>query len=205
MNQEHLIPFHSILRRIFYAMSKMRLRKYHMPVRAGNHHQRQNKRLRLYKSMPGLPDLLHSGDLMRIMRHGKGQNKDHHNHEACERMSKLRKSLVELIYEIGEYSGCHQMPERSFYWKGRQFPVCARCTGVGIGQALALLLWVIDIPLSMCLCFLTLMGLDWGLQECKIKESTNYRRLFTGILGGFGLFSIYVKAGKWMIRKLRRQ
>lgn len=120
-------------------------------------------------------------------------------------MSKLRESVVNLIYEIGDYSGCHQLPERSFFWKGRQFPVCARCTGVSIGQALALLLHIIDIPISMSLCFLSIMGIDWGLQELKIKESTNYRRLFTGILGGFGLFSIYIRIGKRALRKLRRK
>ena len=38
--------------------------------------------------------------------------------------------------------------------------------------------------------FFFIMGFDWGIQELNIKESNNYRRLITGILGGFGLFSI---------------
>lgn len=180
----------------------MRLRKCHLSIPAGDYHQRQDQGIWLYQGMSGLSDLLHSRNPVRIMRHGKRQNKDHHHYEACKHMSKLRKPLVKLIYEIGEYSGCHRMPERSFFWKGRQFPVCARCTGVGIGQTLALLLWVIDFPLSMCLCFLALMGIDWGLQEFRIKESTNYRRLFTGIMGGFGLFSLYIKAGRSIMKRL---
>ena len=25
--------------------------------------------------------------------------------------------------------GCHCRADRSFFWRGRQFPLCARCTG----------------------------------------------------------------------------
>jgi uncharacterized membrane protein len=32
---------------------------------------------------------------------------------------------------------CHQLPERSFYWGSVQFAVCARCTGLYLGAALA--------------------------------------------------------------------
>ena len=32
---------------------------------------------------------------------------------------------------------CHQLPERSFYWGAAQFAVCARCTGIYLGGALA--------------------------------------------------------------------
>lgn len=32
---------------------------------------------------------------------------------------------------------CHQRPERSFFLHGRQLPVCARCTGLYAGAAIA--------------------------------------------------------------------
>jgi uncharacterized membrane protein len=32
---------------------------------------------------------------------------------------------------------CHQRPDRSFFLEGRQVPVCARCTGLYAGAALA--------------------------------------------------------------------
>ena len=32
---------------------------------------------------------------------------------------------------------CHQRPERSFFVSGRQMPVCARCTGLYAGAAVA--------------------------------------------------------------------
>ena len=107
-------------------------------------------------------------------------------------MSKLRLSLVDLLWELGAYSGCHRMPERSFFYKGRQFPVCARCTGVCLGQFSAIAANIFfPVPLRLSVLLLSLMGIDWGLQEAGIHPSTNFRRFFTGILGGFGLFSCY--------------
>lgn len=100
--------------------------------------------------------------------------------------------MVALLYELGEYSGCHRMPERSFFYKGRQFPVCARCTGVCLGQFMAIAANIFfSIPARFSFLFLALMGLDWSLQETGIKPSTNPRRFLTGILGGFGLFNCY--------------
>lgn len=116
-------------------------------------------------------------------------------------MSQLRQTILEWLRYAGNASGCHQMAERSFFFHGKQFPVCARCTGVSIGQLLALILgffW--RVPVALSTAFLTAMGIDWGLQTAGIKESTNIRRLFTGILGGFGLFSIYLS----IFRKLWR-
>ncbi len=96
--------------------------------------------------------------------------------------------------EIGGKTGCHQMPERSFFIKGRQFPVCARCAGVYFG-------WLISIALifayrprlyiiaAFCLC----MFIDWFLQKKNILESNNVRRFITGILGGYALMSLYIE------------
>jgi uncharacterized membrane protein len=40
------------------------------------------------------------------------------------------------IYGIGAWV-CHQRPDRSFYLWATQMPVCARCTGIYLGGALA--------------------------------------------------------------------
>ena len=107
-------------------------------------------------------------------------------------MSKLRQYILVCIRTIGNHSGCHQLPERSFFYKDKQFPVCARCTGVFIGQCIAFVLaWLIEIPLPFSMFLIAIMGADWLLQQLKICISTNWRRFFTGILGGFGLISIY--------------
>ncbi len=53
----------------------------------------------------------------------------------------LPPALGALVYAIGALV-CHQRPERSFHWAfdsdGAQLAVCARCTGIYAGAALAL-------------------------------------------------------------------
>lgn len=96
---------------------------------------------------------------------------------------------------FGHRLGCHQMPERSFTIKGYQFPVCARCTGVILGQIveIVLLCFGIDMGLFPAIILLAIMGEDWLIQFAKIKESTNIRRLITGLAGGVGLTYIYYR------------
>jgi uncharacterized membrane protein len=112
-------------------------------------------------------------------------------------MSELWKKILTLILnifnEIGDRSGCHQIPERSFTVNGYTFPICARCTGVGIGKVLAIIIIFIGIRTNIYLVIflLVIMGLDWGIQYIGNKKSTNIRRLITGIFGGYGLLNIY--------------
>lgn len=107
----------------------------------------------------------------------------------------MKKSL-HIWYKLmglGKIIGCHQMPERSFFFKGYQFPVCARCTGVIIGELVALILILCSVKINfiVSISLLIPMGIDWGLQYVKILESDNIRRLLTGTIGGFGLIYVY--------------
>lgn len=112
-------------------------------------------------------------------------------------MSELWKKVLILALnffnEIGDRSGCHQIAKRSFTIKGYTFPICARCTGVGIGQTVAIitLIFGIRINIYFSLVFLGIMGLDWIIQYTGIKASNNKRRLITGILAGYGIVNIY--------------
>jgi hypothetical protein len=45
-----------------------------------------------------------------------------------------------VIYAAGSLI-CHQRPERSFHLLGAQMPVCARCTGIYAGAAVAASVW----------------------------------------------------------------
>lgn len=89
--------------------------------------------------------------------------------------------------------GCHQMEERSFHFKGYQFPVCARCTGVFVGEIIAIILLLLGIKINIfvSIALLLIMGFDWFIQYIKLLQSTNIRRLITGTLAGIGLTFIY--------------
>jgi hypothetical protein len=50
------------------------------------------------------------------------------------------------LYDIGRFI-CHQRPERSFFLWAVQMPVCARCTGIYVGAALAAaMMRLTDVP-----------------------------------------------------------
>lgn len=106
------------------------------------------------------------------------------------------------LMKLGASAGCHQRPDRSFFFHGWQFPVCARCTGVLAGQLVGIPIAIKKniSTLTAVLCCETTM-LDWSLQYSGVKKSTNKRRLVTGLLGGFGLAVIYVNIIRFVIKK----
>jgi uncharacterized membrane protein len=85
-------------------------------------------------------------------------------------------------------SSCHRLPERSFFWKGQQFPICARCTGIYIGLLslpLFWLFWSANWIVGLLLIAPTVID---GLSQAMFgRESTNWLRMTTGILAGVGL------------------
>jgi len=100
-----------------------------------------------------------------------------------------------FLMRLGNRSGCHQLEERSFFYKGWQFPVCARCTGILVGQIVYVLLYILGsrINIFVSTSFLAIMFLDWFLQYKNIKKSNNIRRLVTGILAGIAQISIMLE------------
>jgi len=87
---------------------------------------------------------------------------------------------------------CHKNPERSFFWKGKQFPVCARCTGIHFGY-LSLFLFVFQlISINWLLSILLILPtlIDGLTQAYFNRESTNSIRFITGTLAGLGIMSI---------------
>ncbi|SHI78437.1 Uncharacterized membrane protein [Mesonia phycicola] len=92
---------------------------------------------------------------------------------------KLKKQSIDLVF-------CHRKPERSFFWKGKQFPVCARCTGIHLGYlSFPLFLFgVVQIPLLFALLLIIPTYLDGFIQAYFNIESNNYRRFITGLVAG---------------------
>lgn len=107
---------------------------------------------------------------------------------------------------------CHKIPERSFFYKGKQFPICSRCTGIFIGYIIGILgLFIpsLNLKLWIAILFIIPMIIDGSIQFFTQYKSNNYKRLFTGILGGVGIiFFLYHVAilgmmhGRWVVDHL---
>lgn len=85
--------------------------------------------------------------------------------------------------------GCHAMPERSFHFHGKPFPICARCTGelIGILAGIPVIL-IAGLPDAWITAVMMLpLIIDGTLQRLTSYESKNIRRLMTGILFGIAL------------------
>lgn len=107
--------------------------------------------------------------------------------------------------EIGKKLGCHQKPERSFSYKGYQFPVCARCTGIIISTLFTYGLYSNrQLSIGISVLFLSAMVCDGLLQHFGIKDSNNARRFVTGCLGGIGLTSIRLRLYSKIWNRLKR-
>lgn len=104
-----------------------------------------------------------------------------------------------LMY-IGKVIGCHQLPERSFFFKKYQLPICARCTGIGVGYIVGLILFIFTtVPLELCVILMSIMFADWFLQYEKVLKSTNIRKLISGIFCGIGYLHIWIRITKFII------
>ena len=90
---------------------------------------------------------------------------------------------------------CHCRADRSFFYKGKQFPICARCTGEFIGMIVCIpiafkiknLNWLYIILLSLPLI------VDGFIQLFTNYESNNFRRIITGFLFGIAFIFILLK------------
>ena len=108
------------------------------------------------------------------------------------KMTKLK--LWNIIMKIGNCLGCHQLPDRSFFIMGYQFPVCARCAGIWVGYITAILLKeTYQMSTYLSLLFVFVMFVDWYIQYRNIRMSTNWRRFITGFLCGYGILNLTFK------------
>lgn len=92
------------------------------------------------------------------------------------------------------FFGCHARPDRSFFFRGKQFPICARCTGELMGM-------IAGIPISIfygcprfhiVLLLMIPLIFDGFLQKLTSYESGNIRRLVTGILFGIAFIFAFI-------------
>ena len=92
------------------------------------------------------------------------------------------------------FFGCHARPDRSFYFRGKQFPICARCTGELIGMLFGIFIAICFGYPSFWIAGLMMLPLivDGFTQRLTAYESNNMRRLWTGILFGIAFIFMFI-------------
>ena len=103
---------------------------------------------------------------------------------------------------------CHRIPERSFFIKGHQFPVCARCTGFYTGL-IVFLIWNYFFKLNydagtliLSMILMVPVAIDGLTQYFGPRESTNNLRFVTGFIGGVGLIIFLKIILRWILNVL---
>lgn len=96
---------------------------------------------------------------------------------------------------LPRFFGCHSRKDRSFYFKGEKFPICARCTGELLGILFSCLLFYFfrtNIVINILIMFP--MIIDGFIQLKTSYESTNLKRLISGFLFGYGLCNLFIES-----------
>lgn len=89
--------------------------------------------------------------------------------------------------------GCHCRDDRSFHYKGKKFPICARCTGELVGMIASIPLYFFIKPdIVVLIAMMIPMILDGLIQNIFLIESDNVRRFLTGILFGYSLITLFI-------------
>lgn len=98
-----------------------------------------------------------------------------------------------IAFFLRIFFGCHCFPARSFFWKGKQFPICARCTGELVGmilQCVFFILFSVYASWGWCAVFAMPLIID-GVLQLKTKWfSNNPLRFFTGVFFGIAFVSV---------------
>jgi uncharacterized membrane protein len=95
--------------------------------------------------------------------------------------------LYEFAFQIAGYF-CHQIPERSIFIGGAQFPLCFRCASLLVGGLGAFAFLVTRAPVppaSFCLLMTLPMAFELSLSSMGIVEGSNILRAATALLFGF--------------------
>ena len=91
----------------------------------------------------------------------------------------LHGRIQQCLFYVALAFGCHQRPDRSFSFRGRQLPLCARCLGVLIGPLFApIYFWHLSPRIALA-CISVFLA-DASTQLVRLRESKNWLRLFSG-------------------------
>ena len=105
------------------------------------------------------------------------------NKEIIQDMNPINK----MVYYLGDLN-CHQLSHRSYEYNENQMPFCARDIGIFVGLALGFIFALgrkVELTLPLVILSLVPIGLDGTIQLFTDYESTNIKRIVTGIIAGF--------------------
>ncbi len=110
-------------------------------------------------------------------------------------MNENNETQNSFLMNFGKACGCHQMKERSFTFRGKQFFLCARCTGIFIGQIfIAPLFYILSLHFGYyTILFAIPMIIDGVFQVLTKYRSNNLKRLITGLFAGYGIATVIIK------------
>ena len=104
------------------------------------------------------------------------------NKEVIEGMNPISK----IVYYLGDVN-CHQLSHRSYEYNNNQMPFCARDVGIFAGLALGFIGSLgrrVELTLPIVILCLLPIGLDGTIQLVTDYESTNPKRVITGLIAG---------------------
>jgi len=105
------------------------------------------------------------------------------NKEIVQEMNPINK----MVYYLGDLN-CHQKSNRSYEYNENQMPFCARDVGIFVGLALGFIFALgrkVELTLPLVILSLVPIGLDGTIQLFTEYESTNIKRIVTGLIAGF--------------------
>ena len=105
------------------------------------------------------------------------------NKEIIQDMNPINK----MVYYLGDLN-CHQLSHRSYEYNENQMPFCARDVGIFVGLALGFIFALgrkVELTLPLVILSLVPIGLDGTIQLFTEYESTNIKRIVTGLIAGF--------------------
>lgn len=108
-----------------------------------------------------------------------------------------KKRRIQLMF-------CHRKPERSFFWKGKQFPVCSRCTGIHLGYLTfpLFLFQVFTLNIWWTAILILPTYIDGWTQAFFNRESNNFLRVTTGLMAGVGMMSLVAIIGQFLGKQI---
>jgi len=117
----------------------------------------------------------------------------------------MKRTLGSLTL-FGKLPICHRLPERSFFFRGKQFPLCARCTGLLMGCWFYPLFVFDVINLSLALIVLLHFPLliDGATQLYFNRESSNWLRFVTGLMAGISQVALLNYFAEYISQNLLR-